>query len=229
MELVCYEHDNGDCPYIKDNRWISLGFFSDQFGEQDYENLINHGFRRCGTSFYKNICPNCQACIPIRIPVNKFLISRSQKRILKKNQDVQVVTKPVEFKIEDFILYQHYCQVKHNKEKTPELEDYYLFLIESPVNTQMMKYYLDDKLIGIGLIDLLYHSISSVYYAFDPQYAKRSLGVFSVLEEINLCKRLNKDYLQLGFWVNHSQKMSYKNQYRPYQLLIDQQWVEFTE
>lgn len=47
-----------------------------------------------------------------------------------------------------------------------------------------MKYYLDDELIAVGVVDLLQESVSSVYFFYDPLYKKYSLGVYGVLSEI---------------------------------------------
>ncbi|HHA19008.1 MAG TPA: arginyltransferase, partial [Methylophaga sp.] len=45
-----------------------------------YSQLIQHGFRRSGDHAYRPHCPNCQACVPVRININQFLASRSQRR-----------------------------------------------------------------------------------------------------------------------------------------------------
>jgi arginine-tRNA-protein transferase len=47
-----------------------------------------------------------------------------------------------------------------------------------------MKYYLDDTLIAVGVVDILPHGLSSVYFFYDPQYRKYSLGVYGALREI---------------------------------------------
>ena len=92
-----------------------------------------------------------------------------------------------------------------------------------------MEYYLGDKLIGAGWLDVLPNGISSIYYIFDPDYSKRSLGTFSVMKEIELCNDLGKEWLYLGFYVRESPKMSYKADFKPYQLLTDDEvWIEYS-
>ena len=53
----------------------------------------------------------------------------------------------------------------------------------------------------------------------------KGLGVFSILNQINLTKLHNKQYLYLGYQIDSCQKMNYKNKYYPYQELIENRWV----
>ena len=56
-----------------------------------YERLLHQGFRRYSSMAYNTRCQNCHECIPIRIPVKTFAPSKSQRRVLHKNQDVEVI------------------------------------------------------------------------------------------------------------------------------------------
>lgn len=189
-----------------------------------YESLIDSGFRRNGYYFYQNICPGCCACIPLRVDIRRFRPSRSQKRVVKKNRDIRVTRLPAVFDTDGFHLYRKYCLQRHHTVETAD--NYMRFLIDSPVPTQIMRYYLGNALVGMGWIDVLTHSLSSVYFAFDPDFDSRSLGVFSVLKEISLCRELGKRWLQMGFWVRENRKMAYKKNYKPCQLLINERWVD---
>lgn len=227
MNLTLYRATNGPCPYLESREWIVHVFQSPILEGEIYEHLLNYGFRRSGTSFYQNHCPNCNECVSLRIPVADFKPTKSQRRILKKNQDLKITREKVSFQQEDFELYQKYCNTRHEKEEQQYVGDYKQFLINSPVETQMMRYYFQEKLIGVAWLDLLPESISSVYFAFDPQYSNRSLGNFSILKEIELCKELSREWYHLGFWVRGSQKMSYKAQFHPYQRLVSQgEWAD---
>lgn len=223
MDIRIFEADNGDCPYLPDRKWYSLVFYANSLHSGIYENLLDQGFRRSGTVFYKNNCVDCKSCIPIKIPVDLFKISRSQKRTLKQNRDVTIAESALNFDNESFNLYRKFSETRFS---TPVLEkEYQEFLMQSAVDTKMMKYYIGKRLVGLGWIDILVNSISSVYFAFDPDESKRSLGVFSVLKEIELAKSLNKHYLHLGFWVKDCQTMKYKAQYQPHLLLVNNEWL----
>lgn len=226
MEIQLFVADNGKCPYLDNLQWISQMFKAEILKGSVYESLLDLGFRRSGTYFYKNNCPGCHECVPIRLEVDSFKMTTSQKRAWRKNQDITITQKPVRFNPEDFDLYQQYCQWKHASETATE-ESYINFLIHSAVETIMVRYYHQSTLVGIGWLDVLPKSLSSVYFAFHPEYRKRSLGVFSVLKEIEMARSMQKPLLHMGFWVNNCSVMSYKKNYRPYQLLIDKEWVHF--
>ena len=223
IDIKVFQADNGDCPYLKKRRWCSFVFYSDKLQPGIYESLLDQGFRRSGTVFYKNNCPNCKLCIPIKIPVDIFQISRSQKRALRLNQDIIITKEPLAFDFESFNLYKNFSKQRFSTEVKED--DYHEFLTQSAVDTMMMKYYLKGTLIGVGWVDILINALSSVYFAFDPEISKRSLGVFSLLKEIELAKSLNKQYLHLGFWIKSCQTMEYKAKYHPHLLLINEEWV----
>lgn len=223
MELELFEANNGQCPYLRNKQWHSYTFRAEVLESNVYESLISLGFRRSGKYFYKNNCPGCKECISMRLNAVTFKMSKSQKRTWKSNQDLSVTWHPVRFDHESFELYKRYSEEKHGT--TSSEKNYRDFLINSAVETLMMKYYLGSKLIGVGWIDVLSSSMSSVYFAYDMEYSKRRLGVFSVLKEIELANTLEKPYLHLGFWVPGCQAMDYKQQYKPHEILIDNNWV----
>jgi leucyl-tRNA---protein transferase len=225
MELQVFEASNGACPYLEKREWHTHLFATTALEGGVYEALIDHGFRRSGRYFYRNQCPGCRECIPIRLPVESSVRSRSQKRAWKRNLDVFVDRQPAVFEQEGFLLYNRYCRWKH--QSVTSAHSYQDFLVNSAVDTWMMKYFIGPTLVGIGWVDVLPFSLSSVYFAFDPDYRHRSLGVFSVLKEMELARELAKPYLHLGFWVRDCPAMAYKQQFRPHQLLIgDGIWID---
>ncbi len=219
-----FETYNGPCPYIPFGVWITRTRHYDDMAPEEYERLLNKGVRRSGHYFYQNRCPGCSECRLIKIDVRRFEPSRSQRRAMKKNRDIVIRRRSAGFDQEEFELYQKYCMDRHDH--FPDEIDYSQFLIESPVDTEIMSYYLEDRLVGLGWIDILVKSISSVYFAFDPEYESRSLGVFSMIKEIELCREMNKDWLHAGFWVKSSPKMAYKANYRPCFILNGETWRE---
>ncbi|HEX8947562.1 MAG TPA: hypothetical protein VF790_01300, partial [Dissulfurispiraceae bacterium] len=80
---------------------------------------------------------------------------------------------------------------------------------------------------GVGIVDEGRDSLSSNYFYYDTSFLERRLGVFSILNEISLARSLKKRYYYLGFYIEETQKMSYKKHFRPNQILEGGKWKDF--
>jgi arginine-tRNA-protein transferase len=227
MRVALYEINNGECPYLPNRTWVTKAFRADRMPEELYEYLLNEGWRRSGVIFYKNRCPGCSLCIPIRVPAERFAPSKSQRKILRKNRDLTIRRYPTGPSEEILALYRKYHQARHDPDEEVSETTYMSFLGRSPIHTDIMEYRLGHTLVGAGWIDVLPEGLSTVYFIFDPDYGHRSLGTFSAMKEIELCRELGKPWYYLGFYVPGSSKMEYKARFRPYQLLLDESWHEF--
>ncbi|XP_066880589.1 arginyl-tRNA--protein transferase 1 isoform X14 [Kogia breviceps] len=92
------------------------------------------------------------------------------------------------------------------------------------------QYWLDGKIIAVGVIDILPYCVSSVYLYYDPDYSFLSLGVYSALREIAFTRQLHEktsqlSYYYMGFYIHSCPKMKYKGQYRPSDLLCPETYV----
>lgn len=218
--------DNGPCPYLPDRRWVTHGFFARRVPESRYEELLAGGWRRSGTSFYRNQCPGCTECTPLRVPVDTITPTKSQRRVLRKNADLAVTMEPAAFDEPTFDLYSRYHAHQHDREEPVSRRRYRRFLIESPVDTRIMRYFDGRHLVGAGWVDVLADGLSSVYFAFAPEAARRSLGTFSIFEEAAVARELGKRFLYLGFYVAAAPKMAYKNRFGPNQRSRRGQWTD---
>src|SRR4051812_17348941 len=59
-----------------------------------YMRLLERGWRRHGRMFFRPQCPSCRQCIGLRVPVDDFQPTKSQRRARNKNADVQVRLSP---------------------------------------------------------------------------------------------------------------------------------------
>lgn len=106
-------------------------------------------------------------------------------------------------------------------------DGYSSFLVDTCFESFEMCYYVDDQLVGVAICDQGSDSMSAVYCYYDPEFSHLSVGVFSVLNQIEYCRAQNLAYLYLGFYIEESPHMSYKKCYRPHERLIDGQWIGF--
>jgi arginine-tRNA-protein transferase len=192
-----------------------------------YSYLCELGYRRSGNFVYKPNCANCDACISVRLPVNDYLFSRSEKRILKKNHDLRVEKAEHIFTTDCYKLYASYICQRHidGDMYPPSLEQYKNFLNNGFGNSEYYCFYLEDSLKAVAVVDRVDHGLSAVYTFYDPFDNKRSLGNFAVLWQIQAARMACLDYVYLGYWVKNCHKMSYKSRYRPMEMLINEQWL----
>jgi len=221
------------CPYLPGRSARNRAFICDSMPPELYHGLMDAGFRRSGTFVYQPVCSGCRECRPIRVPVSKFLPSKSQRRAWRRNQDlVARVESPPAPSAEKFELYTRYLRDRHDPERAENFDNFVEFLYRSPVQTLEITYRLPDPsrtLVGVGICDICANrSLSSVYFYFDPAHARRSLGTFSSLWEIDLARRMGIPYYYLGYHIAGCDAMSYKANFRPCELLHpDGAWREY--
>lgn len=213
------------CPYLKDRQAREEMLFVGKMDPDAYLALMSIGWRRSGCLFYRPACRGCRECIPIRVPVQLFRLSRSQRRVWRRNQNVEVTVAPPECTDEKHALYVRFLNERHHGEMSDNREDMEDFLYASPVNTLEFCYRLGGELIGVGVVDIFDTASSTVYFFFDPSHDRRSLGTFSLLWELDWAKRQGLRYHYLGYTIRGLSSMSYKMRFRPHELLLrDGEW-----
>ena len=217
-----------ECSYLPDREAVTV--FADPEFRKDtalYSVLSRYGFRRSGQHIYRPRCPACHACVPVRVPVKEFTPRRSQRRTWRANQDLRVnATEPL-FKEEHFELYRRYLASRHKGGgmDDPSPAQYMEFLASPWSDTVFYEFWLDRRLLGVTVADELEDGLSAVYTFFDPESARRSLGVFAILWELAQAEHRGLDWLYLGYWIGEAPKMRYKTEYRPLEFFQNGHWV----
>ena len=219
------------CSYLPEQDERLLIFMSDSVPTiTEYDFLIGAGFRRSGTQVYRPHCEACKACESIRLPVDIFTASKSQKRIMKRNQDLTIHISDND-KPEYYPLYESYVNQRHaDGSMYPATKEQYQGFILSPWNNALfIEIYATNELIGVAVTDNLASSLSALYTFFKPDQQQRSLGNFAILQQIELAKSLNKPFLYLGYQIDTCQKMSYKQNFLPHERFFDDKWQLITK
>ena len=206
------------CGYLADRNAVTI--FLDPRRRPNtrlYTGLSEHGFRRSGDHVYRPQCPECQACIPVRVPVAEFTATRAQRRTLRRNADVKVIPKAPVFNQEHFALYSRYITARHagGSMENPEPQGYLEFLTASWADSVFYEFRADATLLAVAVVDHLDDGLSAVYTFFDPEATQRSLGRLAILKQIELAHTLQLKWVYLGYWIAECQKMSYKTEYSP--------------
>lgn len=216
------------CSYLPRQDAITL--FADPKANLDrtlYSDLSELGFRRSGNYLYRPHCKQCSACIPVRIPVDTFELSRKQRRVLKRNSDLTIRQMPAAFHDEHYELYARYITHKHcdGDMYPPTPNQYESFLLSEWGNTVFYEFRCHGKLLAVAVSDIMINGISAVYTYYDVAETKRSMGVMGVLHQIEEAKRMNLPAVYLGYWIKECQKMNYKTEYRPLEMFVNNHWV----
>jgi len=215
------------CGYFSDKSEYIRAFRCPDLPNEYHAELAERGFRHSGDAFYFPECPDCRQCHPMRIDPLQFRPSKKQRHILNKNRDIRVFITPPKASQEALNLFNKYTAYKHpNSPQISTLKKLQQLLGTLPSSVSV-RYILDGKLVGVTAADLIPNrAFLSDYHFFDPDFAKRSIGVFSMLFEIMLTKQFKIPYFYPGFWLPDCPKMKYKANYRPNQLFIDGSWQD---
>lgn len=220
------------CPYLVDQqeqRLFTTLSGTDADGRHDV--LMRAGFRRSQSVLYRPVCPDCTACRSIRIPVERLELSRSLKKVLKRNADLVGTLKPARFSEEHYLLFDRYIRTRHGDGgmATMTRAAFRRMLEDAPVTSFLAEFRnAEGRLVAASLTDAVATGFSGVYKYFDPDAADRSLGTFVILWLCQEAMRHERSYLYLGYWIEGSRKMAYKARFRPLEILQGSTWVPFS-
>jgi len=211
-----------NCFFYPGRPW--MGEFRKILGlsAEDFQAHLEAGYFSRGIEFYKPVCSNCQDCIPIRLPAAQFRPSKSQRKLHRLNSDLELrIAKPC-YSDERLDLYARY----HRKRwgwLSVELEilkpHFTEHLITDWGGALEFSFWLSGKLLGFGIVDETPEASNSRYFVYEPEAGKkRGLGIYSLMRELEWCQAQGKAYHYLGMYVDSSSSMSYKVDFRPFEL-----------
>lgn len=222
------------CPYLPD-RFERKVFahlpLSDGATVNDSLTLV--GFRRSQNIAYRPACEACAACVSARIPAGDYVFSRSERKVLARNTDLERHLVEAEATMEQFELLRRYLLTRHADGGMAEMAwpDYVAMVEDTAVRTHIIEYRTKSTdggpgdLVACALVDLMGDGLSLVYSFYDPTAPRRSLGSFIILDHLVQANLTDMPYVYLGYWVRGSEKMDYKVRYSPIELLRPEGWT----
>ncbi|MEJ1994227.1 MAG: arginyltransferase [Limibacillus sp.] len=216
------------CPYLEGywERKLLLVLDGPE-AQRRHDELTRGGFRRSQRYIYRPACRRCDACVPARVPVREFSLSRGQRRTWKRNEDLRGVPRAPLVTQEQFDLFQHYLQARHGDGEMANMNerDFAEMVGASPVDTCLVEFRDEKGRMVAGLLcDRMTDGLSLVYSFFDPREEKRGLGNYMILWAIEEAARLGLPFVYLGYWIEGSPKMAYKSAFKPLEVLRKRSW-----
>jgi arginine-tRNA-protein transferase len=213
-----------ECAYIPNNKVRMLYKYVPRATSAYCTAVIQRGWRRFGKYYFHPTCEGCNECKSLRIEVDAFKPSRSQKKAQKRNVNTRIIVQKPTMTQMHIDLYTKYHSFKSAKDgwsqKSITHQEYHENFVEGAHEFgKEVLYIVDDKLVGVDLIDVLDDGISSIYFFYDPDYDRLSLGTFSLLYQIKLAKILDLEWIYLGYWVEGCKAFAYKANFKPQQIL----------
>jgi arginine-tRNA-protein transferase len=188
--------------------------------------VTERGWRRYGRSYVYPVCEGCDACKSLRIDAKNYKYTKSQQKIINRNEATEIVVNRPLVTDEHIALYNKYHRYKAEnsgwKHQDITRTEYFENYVEGAFEFgKELRYYIDGKLVCIDLIDILDDGINAIYCYYDPDYARYSLGTYSLLYQINIAESLGLDWVYLGYWVEGYKSFEYKEKFQPLQILED--------
>ncbi|KAK5684395.1 Arginyl-tRNA--protein transferase 1 [Elasticomyces elasticus] len=158
--------------------------------------------------------------------------AQNLKPDLKPEHVFEVTLEPDIYTPEKFALFSNYQKhVHHETDADVTRDGFKRFLCGSPLHRHADSsdgkplgsyhqcYRLDGRLIAMGVLDLLPHAVSGVYFLYHQDFEKWSFGKLSALREAALAMEQGYDYYYMGYYIHGCVKMRYKGDYKPQYVL----------
>lgn len=192
-------------------------FHAEQVPPAGMDALWAEGWRHFGTQFFRYSVMlhegEIQTVVPLRVDLAEFTLSKSQRRVLRKNADLRVELTPACITEEAEAMFQ-----RHKARFTENVpEDMRTFLSAEPATVPCkclaVQCFLKDTCIAMSFLDVGSAATSSVYGIFEPEHSPRSLGIFTLLRELEWAKEQGKQYAYPGYATLGSSHYDYKKQF----------------
>jgi len=217
-----------NCGYFDDRKSFFEEYLLEDISAVEFEYLLAHGMRHFGDYFFRPRCKNCFQCVPLRLRTEEFATNRSQRRVLKACHDVEVRIGTPVYTEEKFYLYlRHKKRFNSLQDDVEDKENFRLsFYVHTPFGVEF-EYYMDGKLVGAALGDCTPRTFSAVYTFYDSPDPRVSLGTFSVLRQLQYALKKGLTFFYLGYYISNNKSLTYKANFRPNELYIENEWRPF--
>ncbi len=182
---------------------------------EELDEYLDRGWFRMGQMIFTChiLCFNndVYSTVWMRLDLEDFAFKKSMRKILKRNDRLfNVKIGPPSFGGDRQMLYQKHKERFEGYIPGTLRESLFGLEEDNIYNTQEIAVYDGDRLIAISYFDLGENSMASIMGLFDPLYQKYSLGIYTMLKEVEFGMNSNLKYYYPGYVVPGYKKFDYK-------------------
>jgi arginine-tRNA-protein transferase len=220
LHLSAHEEE---CNYLDGLRATTEYRVMTHVTPEEQEALLERGWRRFGAQYFRPVCGGCMACVSLRIPVATFQPTKSQRRAWRKCANLRVTVRTPIADEERLALYRAWHAQREQTRGWPaspmDLEEFGRVFCLPHEGAREFDYYDGERLVAVGFVDETPRAVSSIYFFYHPDAAELSLGVASVLFEIEWARTRHRPHMYLGYRIAGCPSTAYKSHYGPHELL----------
>jgi len=195
---------------------INQTFLCDSVPPEIMDRLWATGWRHFGSTFFRyslSIDENhVRSITPLRVDLPRFELSKSQRRVLRKNEDLRHEFAPATLSMQARLMFQRH----KNRFKDNVPDDLDMFLSPHPATVPCecveCRVYEGRELIALSYLDIGAESCSAVYGLFEPDHDWRSLGIYTMLRELEYSRERGLRYYYPGYATLEPSPYDYKKQ-----------------
>lgn len=211
---------------------ISEEFHASQVNSAQLDVLLAKSWRHFGQHFFRYnygfFEDEIRYVMPLRIKLSDFSLTKSQRKILRKNTDLQTLVRPIQITQETENLF----EIHRTRFKSGIPDSVFDFVdteaADVPCKALECAVYKDNNLLAVSFFDVSENAISSIYGMFDPQESSRSLGIFTLLKETEFAVAKGKTFHYLGYAYEGNSFYDYKKRFLGLQVFDwKENWIKF--
>ncbi len=204
--------------FTEDFRFINQEFYAEKVSSHQLDALLEKSWRHFGQhffrynlGFYEN---EIRVVMPLRIRLADFSLSKSQRKVLRKNADLRVLIRPIEITSATKNLFDRHKQ-RFDHGIPDSIYDFLDFNAANvPCEALECAVYREKELVAVSFFDVGENSVSGIYACFTPEIKERSLGIYTMLLEIDFAVKSGKTFYYQGYAYEGNSFYDYKKRFR---------------
>jgi arginine-tRNA-protein transferase len=217
---------------LENFRLINEEFYADRLLPEQMDSLWANGWRHFGEHFFRYnvglLVDDVRFVLPLRIRLKDFSFSKSQRRVLRRNNDLDVSIGLIDIDpATQELFHRHKTRFNHG---IPE--SVFNFISRQPAlapcEAKEIRVTRNSQILAVSYFDIGGNSTSGIYAMFEPSAAGRSLGIFTLLKEIEFSIETGREFYYLGYAYQGRSFYDYKKRFRATEAFDwYHDWVEF--